>query len=231
MKRDAARVCRVTRSKRQAKANYDRLSGWYDHLAGRSERRLRGLGLERLAVREGEAVLEIGFGTGEGLLSLARAVGDAGRVHGIDLSEGMARVARSKLEAAGLSGRVDLRCGDATALPFAVDRFTAVFMSFTLELFDTPEIPAVLRECVRVLREGGRLGVVAMSKRGGVIEQVYEWLHERFPVLIDCRPIHAGEAVRAAGLQILSIDEKTVWGLPVEILVARKPSFVGRPAS
>lgn len=227
---DARRISRVSRSRQQAKENYDRLSRWYDRLAGRSERRLRALGLERLAASEGEAVLEVGFGTGDALIALAGAVGQTGRVCGIDLSPGMVRVARSKLAAAGFSARVDLRVGDAIALPFAARSFDAVFMSFTLELFDTPEIPLVLRQCARVLHPGGRLAVVAMSKGGGLAEQLYQCLHHWFPVLIDCRPIYARDAIEAAGLQVSTVDNARVWGLPVEIVVARIP-LDGRPGT
>ena len=61
------------------------------------------------------------------------------------------------VEQAGLAERVDLRCGDAAQLPFETDFFDVVFMAFTLELFDTPEIPKVLSECKRVLKPAGSL--------------------------------------------------------------------------
>ena len=66
-----------------------------------------------------------------------------------------------------------------------------IFMSFTLELFDTPDIPRVLAECNRVLKPGGRLVVVGMSKEGpqGLLIRAFEWTHQHFPNLFGL-PAH-----------------------------------------
>ncbi len=217
-------ISRVTRSKEEAKASYDRMSKWYDLLASRFERKYREAGLHKLSAQAGEIVLEIGFGPGHGILALAQSVGDSGRVYGIDISEGMYRLARSRVERAGLSGRVKLQCGDAATLPFEASIFDAIFTSFTLELFDTPEIPTVLGKCRRVLRGGGRICVVAISKKGKVrvMVRLYEWLHEKFPNYADCRPILVQKALEGVGFQILDVMEMSMWGLPVEIVVGKK---------
>jgi ubiquinone/menaquinone biosynthesis C-methylase UbiE len=217
-------ISRVRRSKAEAKETYDKISHWYDILAGSSEREFVQLGLEKLAAARGELILEIGFGTGHALVALAQAVGDSGRVYGIDISEGMLRVAQEKLKAAGLAERAELRLGDAAQMPFEDCRFDGVFMSFTLDLFDTPEIPVVLAEVRRVLRSGGRLVVVAMSKEGnrGLMLRLYEWAHEKLPKYVDCRPIFAQKALKETGLQVIDSELGSMWGLPVEIVTARK---------
>lgn len=177
-----------------------------------------------LSVREGERVLEIGFGTGASLPALASAAGKDGRVYGIDISNGMRQTAVSRMKREGLEERVELICGDATALPYGNMFLDAVFICFTLELFDTPEIPVVLNECKRVLKSGGRVCIVALSRTGKerLMVTLYEWAHRKFPAAVDCRPIYVQEALEGAGLKIFKAEDYVMWGLPVEVVGAVK---------
>ena len=216
-------VLRVLQSKDETRAFYDKISGVYDLLAEHSEGPVRQAGLDMLALACGEHVLEIGYGTGHCLVQLAQAVGPKGKVFGIDLSEGMRERAHERLVREHLIDRVELSCGDATHLPYADGSVDAAFMSFTLELFDTPEIPLVLAECRRVLRAGGRIGVVAITKEGkeGIAVEAYEWTHRHFPNLLDCRPIFVRRALEEAGFSIRDAAITNMW-VPVEMVVAER---------
>ena len=223
MSSEEKEISRVKRSKEEAKDSYDRMSKWYDLMA-KPEKKYVMRGVEKLDITEGETVLEIGFGTGDALLSLAKGVGDSGLLYGIDISEGMLEVAQAKLDKAGLSNRTNLILGDASKLPFEDNFFNALFMSFTLELFDTPEIPVLLHECKRVLKTGGRLGVVAISDTGNdnFMMKMYKWAHVKFPSYVDCRPIFTQVELRKSGFNIKSTETHTMWDLPVDIVIAVK---------
>ena len=200
------------------------MSRSYDLFAGAFEKRLRNKALARLSIASGEVVLEIGFGTGHCLKQIAEAVGKEGRVCGVDLSPGMLEVSQRRLDRAGMSDRVSLSCGDATDLPYADEEFDAAFMSFTLELFDTPEIPIVLGEIKRVLKPDGRLGVVSLSRedRTSLMLRLYEWMHQRMPQYIDCRPIYVEQALKKAGFHVVHSEKEKLWGLPAKIVVGVK---------
>lgn len=224
MSKSETQISRVTRSKDKAKASYDKMSKWYDRLTGRFEKKYRDAGLQKLSTEEGEIVLEIGFGTGHCILALARSVGTSGKVYGIDISKGMFNITRERVREAGLSERVELKFGDVLKLPFEANFFDAIFISFALELFDTPEIPTVLHECKRILRSSGRICTVAMSKKekAHFMIKLYEWSHMKFPNYIDCRPIFVQTTLEDAGFQTIDVTEMSMWGLPIEIVIARK---------
>jgi demethylmenaquinone methyltransferase/2-methoxy-6-polyprenyl-1,4-benzoquinol methylase len=233
-------IARVPRTEQEAAASYTRLSKWYDRF-GSSEEPHIAEGLRLLDVQPGERVLEVGFGTGRSLIELAHAAGSSGRVFGVDLSPGMIEVAREKVSKSCPSvviGHLDagfptnargndtvrLHLGSALHLPYTTASFDAVFSAFMLDLIDTPDIQLVLGEMRRVLKPGGRVGLVSMSKAcaGNVVVKIYERFHRWLPKLIDCRPIYLQSAVESAGLQCEVHQTRSMWGIPVEIVIASK---------
>lgn len=222
---DVDEARRPAGSRTSARANYDRLSRWYDRLTGDHEQRCTDLGLSLLRVQPSERVLEVGSGTGRALLTLGRHAGQAGSVLGVDLAAGMCAVAHARVRRAGLSGRVGVIHADAARLPIASGTVDAVFMAFTLELFDAPDRARVLRECWRALRPGGRFGVVSLDRRDrpATAVRLYEWLHRRMPAVLDCRPIPVAHVVAEAGFTTVEIAETSLWGLPIAAVLARRP--------
>jgi len=219
----ATSIDRVPRSKAQAQATYDKISNWYDLLEGVWETQARNSGLQQLAIKAGESVLEIGVGTGYASLAMAQSVGETGHIYGIDLSSGMLHLTQARARDKQLTGMLSLTQGDAVRLPFTTNSIDAIFMSFVLELFDTPEIPQVLTECRRVLLPNrGRLAIVSLSKEGKStwLRNLYEWGHRQFPQLLDCRPIFVQQALQNSGFKIVDANLISLWGLPVEIVLA-----------
>jgi SAM-dependent methyltransferase len=130
----------------------ERAVGWDDRTGAGSPAHLAPLAAATLHVpRAPERVLDIGCGTGEGTLFLAREFPQA-RVRGVDMSEEMVRLATAKV---GLDpeGRIAFKLGDASRLPWPDDSFDLVCQLNMPVFFDQIE---------RVLRPGGHV-IVASS--------------------------------------------------------------------
>jgi SAM-dependent methyltransferase len=118
--------------------------------------------VECMAVTPTDQILEIGFGPGELIERLTRLVPD-GLVAGIDPSETMLAQAVARNRAAVEAGRVDLRLGSISAIPFADRRFDAVCTVNTIYFWPNPA--ADLAEVRRVLRDGGQVFITFRVKR------------------------------------------------------------------
>jgi arsenite methyltransferase len=102
----------------------------------------------------GDAVLDIGCGTGVDSLVAGRLVGAGGRVVGIDVTAAMIEKARAHQARLGL-GHVAFQVADAEALPFPDNDFDAVISNGVFNL--TLNKAKALAEVHRVLKPGGRL--------------------------------------------------------------------------
>ena len=108
----------------------------------------------RAGLKEGEDVLDLGTGTGAVAERAAAIVGPRGQVTGVDLSPDMLALARTRMEACGLTN-VTLRQGRGESMP-AEDHTIDVVLT-SLALMYVIDRAAAAREIVRVLRPGGRL--------------------------------------------------------------------------
>lgn len=111
--------------------------------------------LKELAPSKGKRILDVGCGTGDTVLEIAKKVEPSGKVIGIDLSpEGIAK-AKEKAVEAGLSNVVEFRVADAEKLPFEDESFDAVISECVVCL--TVDKQHALNEKARVLKPGGRI--------------------------------------------------------------------------
>jgi len=179
---------------------YTRLSKYYDPFTGYEPRHHREA-LKLATIKEGDRVLEVAVGTGRAIVGIANAVGRQGRVYGIDLTEAMLKKAAPKLKRESLPAKVDLAQGSAFSLPFQDGKFDVLYNSYMLDLIDTPQIPPILVEFKRVLKPGGELVLVNMSKNTKR-KTLFEFLYEKGPNLYgNCRPVLAEPLADEAGFE------------------------------
>ncbi len=146
-----------------------RTIGWAEHYdlvvqlltLGRAKA-LRQLTIDQAQLRSGEAVLDVGCGTGDLTLLAKQRVGAAGRVCGIDAGPEMIAVARRKATKA--HAEIDFRVEPIEALTFADQSFDVVLSSLMMHHLPDDLKPRALAELHRVLKPGGRL-VIADFKR------------------------------------------------------------------
>ncbi len=160
----------------EVRAMFDRISPVYDFMNHAMtvglDRRWRRLAAESV-VGEGYKVLDACCGTGDLALAAERA---GGKVTGLDFSERMLDRAREK------SQTVEWVLGDVTALPFGAGSFDAVTVGFGIR--NVPDLEAGLAELARVLRPGGRIACLEITRPEGMLKPFFRLWFDGFIPLV-----------------------------------------------
>ncbi|AKF95460.1 demethylmenaquinone methyltransferase [Brevibacillus laterosporus] len=117
--------------------------------------------MNQMQVKPGDACLDVACGTCDWTISLAKTVGPNGKVVGLDFSQNMLNVGAYKVEKEGLS-QVQLVNADAMKMPFEDNTFDFVTIGFALR--NVPDVQTVLNEMTRVVKPGGKVVSLEVSK-------------------------------------------------------------------
>ncbi len=197
---------------------YEKLSSVYDWIFGPTLHPGRLQALQRMGIREGDRVLEVGVGTGINAALYPRTCS----VTGVDLSDSMLEKARERVARKGLTN-VRLLQMDAACLTFPDNSFDIVYAPYLVSV--VPDPVQVAREMRRVCRPGGRVVILNHFRSSNFLLSRAERLISPFTVHIGFKAdLDLPAFLAQADLQPVSIEKVNVppiWSLVTCIKGAR----------
>lgn len=132
---------------------YDIQSAVYDHTFGRLVLNRINRAIQHMNIQPGETVLDIGVGTGNAMGYYPTC----GKIFGVDLSSGMLKLARKKIEE-DKHDHITIFQGNALELPFEDSSFDHIFISHVISVVSRPEM--LVREAQRVAKPGAKIVIL-----------------------------------------------------------------------
>ena len=149
----------------------ERAAIWDETIAEKDTARLERMA-ERLNIKPGSTVLDVGTGTGVFLPFLLNEIGAGGRIIALDVAEKMLGLARAK----GFDGSIGYLHADIHNIPLRDGIFDVIVCHSSFPHFQ--DKPGALTEMNRVMKSGGRLLICHTSSRAGINE-----IHRQIPVV------------------------------------------------
>lgn len=193
---------------------FDRIAGGYD-LANDAislgmHRFWKAQAITSLAITAGGHYLDVCCGTGDLTLAVAQRLGRDGKAVGLDFSNGMLDVARSRQRRLSFEAAVEWICGDAQNLPFADGTFDGAIISFGLR--NLTDLQRGLDEMARVVKPGGKVINLDLG-------------HSRLPLFAPLFQFYFSHVVPIIG-SILQGDKQAYTYLPASLGTYPKPEAI-----
>jgi ubiquinone/menaquinone biosynthesis C-methylase UbiE len=157
-------------------------TGWLGRVVARgmniSHSEMTNWGLGHISIGKNDTILDIGCGGGGTIRKLVRIAAE-GRVHGIDYSEKSVRISMKTNRRLTEAGRVEIRQGSVSSLPFLDDMFDLV--TAIESHYFWPDLVNDMKEVLRVLKPGGMLMMIGGEYKGGK----YDKRNQRWVELAD----------------------------------------------
>ncbi len=214
--------------KEKIKNIYNSAAWYYDLLHSLGTFRLDERGRKFLVsntVTEGNKVLDCGGGTGLTAMKAAKAAGESGEIVVCDLSLNMLNKGINKTKKSGFDRNIHFHICDMNKLPYKDSSFDVVLSTYSTCPLEDPII--AVREMVRVLKSGGRLGIAhstyAPTNFTRKISDQIDNLLWKFPSLsLGCRAIEIESGLK--GMNVKISESKTIGFVPFyfKLIVAVK---------
>ena len=202
-----------------ARRIYDVIGKRYDWFGG-YEAHAKERSIELLELTPGLKLLEVGVGTGLQHRRLQERLAPAGAAFGIDLSLVMLDLTRQRSEA-------PLCQADAHNLPFACAAFDRLYASYVLDLLPQADLPGILSEFRRVLKDDGQIVLVALTEGvnlpSRLLVAAWKALYTVSPIACaGCRPLQLSALFSQVGFKRIQREVVVQLALPSEIIWAWK---------
>ena len=199
---------------------YTQTAPIYDFWGSLTETRARKRSLELAQIKDGMHILEVAIGTGLTFEEILRA-NPSGQNTGLDLTPAMLNKARVRISKLGIDN-YQISVGDAYDLKFPDQQFDLLMNNYMFDLLPEKDFVPVLQEFRRVLKPGGQIVLVNMTKGQHFYERFWETVYRINPRWLGgCRGVLLSGAMHEAGFTDITRDTVAQFGFPSEIIAAR----------
>jgi ubiquinone/menaquinone biosynthesis C-methylase UbiE len=200
---------------------YNWIAPIYDLFGILMESKARQRALEVAAIQNGEKVLEVALGTGLNFVEILKR-NPKGWVDGVDVSMKMVAKARNRICKTGQKNYTLYLC-DCRHLPFEDESFDVVMNQYLLDILPVEDFIPILLEFKRVLKTGGRIVLVNMTKGERWLNQIYEGIYRlKPPLLAGCRGVMAQPFLKKIGFDQFQREFVSQLGFPSEVVRGMK---------